>query len=438
MESFPTERSRNDAAAKLIEGVKEEGQAAFEYNPAEWKAYVEFKRQTGATLEDLRFLWATHHQAVRPTMKVRDAVTKYMALRVAEGLPTKSDTFAHMRKALIDSLAAVHGEKPLALVTAEHLRELLAALKDRKGKGPASNTTKRNYRKFWATFFTRALREKWTYENPCKAVVPPRLSKSETEVLALADVFKFFQEARTSPIGARLAVEAFAGLRVSSSARLVESEIIREEGALVLPAHKHKLEERYFVEGFPKNLFAWLDLPGQRWDISESYYDKLKGDVFRAAKVKNPGNVLRHSFCTYHIALYRDASRTATLLTHRNPTMLYQHYRGKGVTQAQGRAYFQITPEAVSRSFEEFLALATTTHANQRPLRRDALAFEPTGRGEENSPREEADLGGAGSWQNAASEESSSFEAEGTTQTEDPAAIAEGHATSGHPQSRRN
>jgi site-specific recombinase XerD len=383
MASFPTERARNDAVAKLIEGIRKQGEAAFEYDPKEWKAYVAFKAETGATLEDLRKLWASHHQAVRPTMKTREAVTRYLALRLAEDMTEKSDTYRHIKKALTEHLAKLYGERLLGDVRAEDVRDLLSRLKDRKGKGEASSTTKRNYRKYLSTFFARAVREKWAFANPCADVVPPKLVSKDAAILTLPEVFKLFQEARNSPIGARLAVEAFAGLRVSSSARLTESEIFREEGALVLPASKHKLEKRFFVEGFPENLFAWLDLPNQRWDISESYYDKLKGDVFRAAKVVNPGNVLRHSFCTYHLAAFRDASRTATLLTHRNPTMLYQHYRGKGVTQAEGLAYFRITPGVMDLNFSSFLT--HTTHATQRPIRGNLAPLEPD-RGRESGP----------------------------------------------------
>lgn len=359
VESFEFEGDRNDRAEKLAEIARTQGSQGLDYDPIEWRAYVDFKRQSGATLEELKKLWNAAHHLVKSTILTKDAVKRYLALRLAEDIREKSDTHRHIKKAL-DALLPALGELHLGKVTADMLRPILASLKDRKGKGEASSTTKRNYRKDWNTFFKRAVREKWIQENPVETITPPKLVWKEAAVFTLEQAFRFFQAARNSPIGARLAVEAFAGLRVSSSARLAENEIRREEGGIELPAGKHKLEKRYFVEGFPENLFAWLDLPDQRWDISESTYDQYKARVFAVAGLKNPGNVLRHSFCTFHIAAFRDASKTATLLTHRNPTMLYQHYRGKGVTHKEGKAYFQITPEAVGGTFEAFLA----SHSN--------------------------------------------------------------------------
>jgi len=61
--------------------------------------------------------------------------------------------------------------------------------------------------------------------------------------------------------------------------------------------------------------------------------------------VRNPGNVLRHSFCSYHIALNRDAARTALLLTHTSPVMLYRHYKGRA-SAADAEKWFAIAPPA--------------------------------------------------------------------------------------------
>jgi site-specific recombinase XerD len=353
-ECFASEEERNDRAEQLALTAREQGAGVLDFDHALFRRFMDFCKRTGATLDSIEKLWKLHSASVVDAMLVEVAVKKYLALRLAEDIKEDSDTYRHMKKHLIQVLCGAVGHLPLNRVTPDMLRDALARLKDRKGKGPASSTTKRNYRKDWYTFFRRAVRERWVAENPCGVVVPPKVAKTDVKILPLRDVFMFFKEAVHSPIGNRLAIEAFAGLRVSSSARLSENEIDREEGGIVMPASKHKLDKRFFVDGFPANLLEWFDLPGQRWDIGESYYDKLKGDVFGRSRVKNPGNVLRHSFCTYHIAAFRDHNKTATLLTHRNATMLYLHYRGRGVSQKVGAAYFEITPETVKLSWEEF------------------------------------------------------------------------------------
>lgn len=63
----------------------------------------------------------------------------------------------------------------------------------------------------------------------------------------------------------------------------------------------------------------------------------------QAAQFEAMHNVLRHSFATYHLAACKDAAKTAVLLTHRNPSMLYQFYKGRA-SEAEGKAYFEIGP----------------------------------------------------------------------------------------------
>jgi len=69
-----------------------------------------------------------------------------------------------------------------------------------------------------------------------------------------------------------------------------------------------------------------------------------KDAVANLARVEMPRNTFRHSFCAYHITLYGDAGKTATLLTHRgNVSILYEHYKGN-TSRADGEQWFGIEP----------------------------------------------------------------------------------------------
>jgi hypothetical protein len=117
-----------------------------------------------------------------------------------------------------------------------------------------------------------------------------------------------------------------------------------EERGVVMPGSKHKSGRRHYVDGYPDNLWAWVrHAPDACWDVNARMYLNLKAEAFARAGVENPGNVLRHSFCTYHVAMHKDAARTAVLLTHRGTAMLYSRYKGRA-TEADGRAYFSIVP----------------------------------------------------------------------------------------------
>jgi hypothetical protein len=69
--------------------------------------------------------------------------------------------------------------------------------------------------------------------------------------------------------------------------------------------------------------------------------------IFTDAKVPHPHNCLRHSFCTYHVAAFKNPGLTATILCHRNQGMLWARYNGNA-TQDQGKRYWTITPETAS------------------------------------------------------------------------------------------
>jgi hypothetical protein len=66
-------------------------------------------------------------------------------------------------------------------------------------------------------------------------------------------------------------------------------------------------------------------------------------------------NGLRHSFATYHIALYEDAGKTALALGHTDPALTFRHYRALR-TKEEAEAYFAIRPPV-----EDELAVVEST-----------------------------------------------------------------------------
>lgn len=89
-----------------------------------------------------------------------------------------------------------------------------------------------------------------------------------------------------------------------------------------------------------KNLKAWLQLGGtlplDRVDYELAKFRKLAG-------IQSwPRNVMRHSFCSYHLALHGSAAQTALAAGH-TETMLFTHYR-ELATKAQAKAFFAIVP----------------------------------------------------------------------------------------------
>ncbi len=78
-----------------------------------------------------------------------------------------------------------------------------------------------------------------------------------------------------------------------------------------------------------------------------AYENRKRADQGRSAvhwKPKcPPKNCLRHSFVTYHVALHRDAGKTALLVSHRNQDILFRHYLGIA-NRTDAERYFNIIP----------------------------------------------------------------------------------------------
>jgi integrase/recombinase XerD len=139
------------------------------------------------------------------------------------------------------------------------------------------------------------------------------------------------------------ALSAFSGLRRGEILRLDWSEAKLERGLIDLPFAKSKNRRRKLIE-VPENLRAWL-APHARPEGPVMPRKQLQLALERAAKAAGivpwPQNCLRHSFCSYAVAL-RGFEWTAAQADH-SVRMLREHYF-ETVTKEDALRYWQIAP----------------------------------------------------------------------------------------------
>jgi len=307
------------------------------------RRFAEFERIVGSEVDPVFVAveWKRTHQATGQ-MRLCDSAQRYVEAREAEGIGR--DTLGHAKvdlQRIVDQFGSVR----LADLEADAVRRWLADL-------PFADVTRRNHFKRLNALFNWAKRERLVLFNPCDNVIPPSWRTDEVSVASVEDIAKLFASTweRRPEVCGRLALEAFAGLRYSSAARLTPEDINWQDRGITLPGPKLKTRKRQYIDGLPDNLWRWLEAaPREAWEMTERQYMAAKSLAFAVAGVENPGNVLRHSFCSYHVALHKDAARTAVLLCHSSPRTLYQHYKGRA-TAADGERYFRITPETPPRS----------------------------------------------------------------------------------------
>jgi integrase len=344
--AFGDAEARDTWAGKWAEMRRQNGMKLAVRNADEDAAMKEFRRITkDADLLDVARFWAKHHSALDGAIPLGKAIAQYIAAQSDRKL--SRDTVTH-RDLHLKRLRESLGEgTPVRDVTADRLREWLAGLK-------MSAYSVKHHRGNVHKLFEWLIVERLAERNPCLAIPIPDLQEDEVTVLTLAQAQKLFEANRHHRSVARMAIEAFAGLRFSSAARLVKEDIKIEQRGIEMPGYKHKTGRRQFIDGLPDNLWDWIALATDRtWAVSARLYADDKRTMFEAAglrgeKMDNEAtrNALRHSFASNHVAAFRDPGRTALILTHRNQQMLWRHYKGRA-TEADGKAYFEIRPEAI-------------------------------------------------------------------------------------------
>ncbi len=244
------------------------------------------------------------------------------------------------------------------------IRDIRAVDIDRwlDGMDDAGDRTKNNYRMAMVTLFSYARDKNYL----------PRGEQTEAEFVTRHDGKKggsigiytpqefatllHYVDERFLPF---VALGGFAGLRSIEILRLEWKDIWFEKGYVEVGRDKSKTATRRLAPICPA-LAQWLKpyakkdgtvLPDIR---NEVHFTRL----FAAAKstlndekdkprVKLVHNGLRHSFCSYRMAVTKSAPQVA-LEAGNSPKMLFEHYR-ELVTEAEGKEWFSLTPKVVRK-----------------------------------------------------------------------------------------
>lgn len=189
------------------------------------------------------------------------------------------------------------------------------------------------------TLFSFAQQRGYVSSNPASAVEPPPLENKPVEIQTPEEVAAVLRTARRmEPALARLlAIQYFAGLRSNEAQHLTESNIL--DKYIEVTAANAKTRRRRLVTIQPV-LRAWLDLGGR---LPVRQVQTKLAALRQACGVPCPHNAARHSFCSYHLANFQSAAKTALEAGH-SEAILFRHYR-ELVTPETAARYWQLRPE---------------------------------------------------------------------------------------------
>lgn len=258
---------------------------------------------------------------------------------------------ARLDAAKLDGLSAKHmaslelklgrfrescGHLRAASVTAEDLAALVYAEK--------SHGAQKHTRAILSSVFMHAIRMGWLQFNPAVALKPQRKLRSSAppDIFTPESAHRWLSiiHSKAASCFPGWAIAMFAGLRRSEVERLDWSEVKLDRGHIEVTAQKSKTAARRIVTIEPNLLYMlapYWQPEGRVFPLSPKRAEAWARKEYGSSPAKNSA---RHSFVSYHLALYGDLALTEMQAGH-DRKVLFQHYR-ELVTQADAAGYFGI------------------------------------------------------------------------------------------------
>jgi integrase len=289
--------------------------------------------------------FARRNNTVRESRTVSELVAEYIAAKEKAG---KSE--AHLRDMRLRLTRFGKAfQLPVAHVTGKMLQTWLDGMN-------VCNRTRLNELRLVSGVLNFAVRRKYAPRDlldELAAVERPEVTPSPTLIFTPAELRELFATAPGSLIP-WLIFGGFCGLRSAEILRLDWHDVNLQRRFVEVSAENAKTAQRRLVP-LCDAAVAWLQPRAQdeghvvvRTGDKGIYYDltaavnQARRDTKLKTKFKWKRNGLRHSFCSYRLAITQDAAKTS-LEAGNSPQMIFRHYR-ELTTEDEAKEWFGIMP----------------------------------------------------------------------------------------------
>jgi integrase len=330
---FRAEREAKALARLKFVELTNEGRKHGAITDAERRAVIA-AREANVPLAEIIDAYLKERATRARSVALSAAIEEFLDIRESEG---KSRGHVKDLTLKLKTFARKCDGKLVAEVVTRDIDSHLASL-------AVTPQTRLNHRRGLHNFFAFAAARGYAASNPVTPSAKPKVISEPPCILTPAQTHALLM-ACPNEIVAIVAIAAFAGLRHAEVTRLTWDKVSVERGFIEVSAAHSKTGARRLVTITP-NLRSWLDARGDHHGNSDSVcpanYRRLFRAAHKAAGINPwPGNALRHSFASYHLALHRNAAATALELGHTETRTLFAHYR-ELVTAAEAEEYFAI------------------------------------------------------------------------------------------------
>lgn len=311
--------------------------------------YVEVLKMlpAGVTLRHAISDYSQRQNSIRESRTVKDLVVEYIAGKVTAG---KSE--AHLRDIRLRMTRFGEAfQMPVAQVTAKMVQTWLDGM-------DVSSRTKLNELRHVSALLRYAVRRKYAPRDmldELQGIERPEVKPSPTLIFTPDELRELFSAAKPALVP-WLAIGAFCGLRAAEILRLDWRDVNLKRRFVEIKAGNSKTAQRRLVP-LCDAAIAWLAplaKPEGRvaCHFNDNWFYKDLTDAVNTARKKAgtrakfawKRNGLRHSFCSYRIALTGDVARTA-LEAGNSAGMIFKHYR-ELASEEEAQAWFNTMPPA--------------------------------------------------------------------------------------------
>jgi integrase len=343
---FKEEAEAADCYLRKLEEIKDYGKSAESLSRRDRIEFLSIRdqlAQVGATIQEAKAFFLTHGTAFI-ARKLDDAI--WDVVEAKEKANTRPAYSGLLGRTLRSFRAGIQ---------AEHCHEVTRQMvEDWLHKNDWQPATRKSCLSTLRTFFNFCKGRNWVKLNPTANIERILLDEKAPGILTVEQIKTVL--ARCLELDPQLscffAVQIFGGLRPCEAARLRAEDIQR--GFIDVKGKKAKTRKRRLVTINP-TLKAWLAL-GIHLPI-KNQARRLKRIRYEVEAVLKHGkkkwrpvvpwtqDCIRHSFCSYHLAQFKDAAATALEAGH-TEQMLFGHYR-ELVDPKEARAFWAIRPGKV-------------------------------------------------------------------------------------------
>lgn len=354
-EFFKTKKSAETRLDQLKTQITNEGIAGLTI-PNELRIMAvkcaEDLRPYGKTLADATAFYVNYLQQTERSCTFAELIASFIDAKTKDGA---SERYLGDLRTRFNRASQDFGPRKVATIEAREIDDWLRDL-------PLSPQSRNNFRTVLHALFAYAEDRGYTALNPVAKTAKAKLVDKAPEIFTPAEAQALLEAALPEPTSENtsasdkepwlghpdvipaLAVGLFAGLRQAEIDRLDWNEIDLSRFFIEVTAEKAKTKRRRLVKIEP-NLAAWLT-PFVRKSgnvMPPNYRNKVEAVWKKAGLESWPDNGLRHSYASYHLAHFKDASRLALELGHGTTQMLFAHYR-ELVRPEEAVAYWNIAP----------------------------------------------------------------------------------------------